>query len=102
LNTALLTAQAPLAFAEARRIPEFWERLVESAVGAQAPHHHVVERVGGIEARAARRDGRTLSQLVILGNHYCVPARLATNHGSPDPCFSSAIWNSVFLSGLRE
>ena len=34
LNTALLSAQVPLPFAEARRTPEVWGRLVESAVGA--------------------------------------------------------------------
>jgi hypothetical protein len=34
LNTALVTAQALLTFAEARRTPEVWGRLVESAVGA--------------------------------------------------------------------
>jgi predicted AAA+ superfamily ATPase len=34
LNTALMTAQAPVAFAEARSDPEFQGRLVESAVGA--------------------------------------------------------------------
>jgi predicted AAA+ superfamily ATPase len=34
LNTALVSVQTPLAFAEARRTPEFWGRLVESAVGA--------------------------------------------------------------------
>lgn len=34
LNTALLTAQAALAPDEARADPEFWGRLVESAVGA--------------------------------------------------------------------
>jgi predicted AAA+ superfamily ATPase len=34
MNTALLSAQAPLAFAETRRTPEVWGRLVESAVGA--------------------------------------------------------------------
>ncbi len=34
LNTALLTAQSGLTFAEARADGEFWGRLVESAVGA--------------------------------------------------------------------
>ena len=34
LNTALLTAQTPLSFTEARRTLDFWGRLVESAVGA--------------------------------------------------------------------
>ena len=34
LNTALLTAQTPLLFTEARRTLDFWGRLVESAVGA--------------------------------------------------------------------
>jgi predicted AAA+ superfamily ATPase len=34
LNTALMTAQSGMSFSEARRDPEFWGRLVESAVGA--------------------------------------------------------------------
>jgi hypothetical protein len=34
LNTALITAQSGLTLAEARSDPEFWGRLVESAVGA--------------------------------------------------------------------
>lgn len=34
LNTALMTAQSGLSAAEAREEPEFWGRLVESAVGA--------------------------------------------------------------------
>lgn len=34
LNTALMTAQSGLTLQEARKDPEFWGRLVESAVGA--------------------------------------------------------------------
>lgn len=34
LNTALMTAQFGLSLSDARRNPEFWGRLVESAVGA--------------------------------------------------------------------
>lgn len=34
LNTALMSACAPYTFEEARTQPEFWGRLVESAVGA--------------------------------------------------------------------
>jgi uncharacterized protein len=34
LNTALMTAQSGMSLSEARRDPEFWGRLVESAVGA--------------------------------------------------------------------
>jgi hypothetical protein len=34
LNTALMTAQSGLSFADARRDREFWGRVVESAVGA--------------------------------------------------------------------
>ena len=34
MNTALMTAQSPLTFEEARGNPEFWGRLVESAIGA--------------------------------------------------------------------
>jgi len=34
LNTALITASSPWTFEEARRQPEFWGHLVESAVGA--------------------------------------------------------------------
>jgi hypothetical protein len=40
----------------------------EGRLAAKAPQPDVVEDAGGIEARAARRDGRTPSQLVILGN----------------------------------
>ncbi len=44
----------------------------EEPLAAKPPHPGVVEDAAGIEARAARRDGRTLSQLVVLGNvpHY--------------------------------
>lgn len=42
LNTALMTAQAPLDLAGARRDREFWGRLVESAVGA-----HLVNSAAG-------------------------------------------------------
>ena len=34
LNTALMTAQSGMSLSEARRDPEFWGRLIESAVGA--------------------------------------------------------------------
>jgi uncharacterized protein len=34
LNTALMTAMSDLSLRDARRNPEFWGRLVESAVGA--------------------------------------------------------------------
>jgi hypothetical protein len=34
LNTALMTTQSGLSFEQARRDPEYWGRLVESAVGA--------------------------------------------------------------------
>ena len=40
----------------------------EEPLAAEPPHPDVTEDAGGIEERAARRDGRTLSQLVILGN----------------------------------
>jgi hypothetical protein len=79
LNTALLTAQAGLGPHEARRDPEFWGRLVESAVGAHLAgaaaagvcevfywrdgHHEVdfVVRAGrlvvAIEVKSVRRRG---------------------------------------------
>ena len=40
----------------------------EEPLAAEPPYPDVTEDTGGIEERAARRDGRTLSQLVILGN----------------------------------
>lgn len=42
LNTALISAQSPLAFDEARKDRESWGRLVESAVGA-----HLINSVAG-------------------------------------------------------
>jgi hypothetical protein len=42
LNTALLSAQSPFTFEEARKDRESWGRLVESAVGA-----HLVNSVAG-------------------------------------------------------
>ena len=64
LNTALLTAQVPIAFAEARRTPEFWGRLVESAVGA-----HLVNSGAGTMAEVFywRERGREVDFVVRLG-----------------------------------
>jgi len=64
LNTALVTAQASLAFAEARRTPEFWGRLVESAVGA-----HLVNSSAGTTAEVFywRERGREVDFVVRMG-----------------------------------
>jgi predicted AAA+ superfamily ATPase len=64
LNTGLLTAQAPLIFAEARRTPEVWGRLVESAVGA-----HLLNSSMGTTAEVFywRERGREVDFVVRLG-----------------------------------
>jgi predicted AAA+ superfamily ATPase len=64
LNTALLSAQAPLPFAEARRTPEVWGRLVESAVGA-----HLVNSSMGTTAEVFywRDRGREVDFVVRIG-----------------------------------
>ena len=64
LNTALLSAQAPLPFAEARRTPEVWGRLVESAVGA-----HLLNSSMGTTAEVFywRDCGREVDFVVRLG-----------------------------------
>jgi len=64
LNTALLTAQAGLPFTEARRTPEFWGRLVESAVGA-----HLVNSSAGTTAEVFywRERGREVDFVVQMG-----------------------------------
>lgn len=43
LNTALMTAQSGLSLSDARRDPEFWGRLVESAVGAHLANAAVTD-----------------------------------------------------------
>lgn len=64
LNTALLTAQAPLGFPEARRAPEVWGRLVESAVGA-----HLLNSSTGTTAEVFywRERGREVDFVVRMG-----------------------------------
>jgi uncharacterized protein len=64
LNTALLSAQAPLTFADARRTPEVWGRLVESAVGA-----HLVNSSMGTTAEVFywRDRGREVDFVVRIG-----------------------------------
>lgn len=64
LNTALVTAQASLAFAEARRTPEFWGRLVESSVGA-----HLLNSSAGTAAEVFywRERGREVDFVVRMG-----------------------------------
>jgi predicted AAA+ superfamily ATPase len=66
LNTALLSAQAPLALAEARRTPEVWGRLVESAVGA-----HLLNSSMGTTAEVFywRERGREVDFVVRVGKH---------------------------------
>jgi predicted AAA+ superfamily ATPase len=64
LNTALLSAQAPLPIAEARRTPEVWGRLVESAVGA-----HLLNSSMGTAAEVFywRERGREVDFVVRMG-----------------------------------
>jgi len=69
LNTALLTAQAPLSFTEARRTLDFWGRLVESAVGA-----HLLNSGAGTKAEVFywRERGREVDFVVRVGARVAV------------------------------
>jgi predicted AAA+ superfamily ATPase len=64
LNTALLTAQSGLGFAEARTDPEFWGRLTESAVGA---HLANAAAAGVCEVFYWRERGREVDFVVRAG-----------------------------------
>lgn len=64
LNTALITAQSQLAFAEARKDREFWGRLAESAVGA----HLINSAAGtGVELFYWRERGREVDFVLRSG-----------------------------------
>lgn len=64
LNTAPLTAQAPLASVEVRWTPEFWRQLVELAIGG-----HLANRAAGTTAEVFywRERGREGNYVVRLG-----------------------------------
>jgi uncharacterized protein len=64
LNTALITAQSPLPYAEARRTPAVWGRLVESAVGA-----HLLNSSAGTPAEVCywRERSREVDFVVRMG-----------------------------------
>ena len=64
LNTALMSAQSGRSFVEARRDPELWGRLVESAVGA----HLVNSAMGtGIQVEYWRDRGAEVDFVVSRG-----------------------------------
>jgi uncharacterized protein len=64
LNTALISAQSRLGFAEARKDSEFWGRLVESAMGA----HLINSTVGtGVELFYWRERGREVDFVLRSG-----------------------------------
>ena len=64
LNTALMTAQAPFSFEEARRNREFWGRLVESAAGA---HLHNSSAGADIEISYWRDRGKEVDFILRSG-----------------------------------
>jgi predicted AAA+ superfamily ATPase len=72
LNTALMTAQSGLLFSEARRDPEFWGRLAESAVGAHLANaaaagecHLSYWRDRGREVDFVGRAGRSVTAIEV-------------------------------------
>ncbi|HJX16389.1 MAG TPA: ATP-binding protein [Candidatus Deferrimicrobiaceae bacterium] len=64
LNTALMTAQAPFSFEEARRNRDFWGRLVESAAGA---HLHNSSAGADIEISYWRDRGKEVDFILRSG-----------------------------------
>ena len=64
LNTALMTAQSPLSFEEARRNRDYWGRLVESAVGA---HLHNSSPGAGVEISYWRDRGKEVDFILRSG-----------------------------------
>jgi predicted AAA+ superfamily ATPase len=64
LNTALMTAQSPLSFEEARRNRDYWGRLVESAVGA---HLHNSSAGAGVEISYWRDRGKEVDFILRSG-----------------------------------
>lgn len=72
LNTALMTAVSALTFAEARRHPEFWGRLVETAAGAHLVNSGAEDgvqifywRERGREVDFVLQAGRTLTAIEV-------------------------------------
>ena len=80
LNTALLSAQAPLTFAEARRTPDVWGRLVESAVGA----HLINSSMGTIaEVFSWRERGHEVDFVVRTGKRVvAIEVKSGANKGA--------------------
>jgi uncharacterized protein len=64
LNTALMTAQAPLSFEEARGNRDYWGRLVESAVGA---HLHNSSAGADVEISYWRDRGKEVDFILRSG-----------------------------------
>jgi len=64
LNTALMTAQSGLTLAEAKKDPDFWGRLTESAVGA---HLANLAAAGECELRYWREKNREVDFVVQSG-----------------------------------
>ncbi len=72
LNTALMTAQSGLSFAEAKEDRQFWGRLVESAIGAHLANAAAVDecelfywRERNREVDFVTRAGRTLTAIEV-------------------------------------
>ncbi|HLH78259.1 MAG TPA: ATP-binding protein [Candidatus Binataceae bacterium] len=72
LNTALMTAQSGLSFAEAKEERQFWGRLVESAIGAHLANAAAVDecelfywRERNREVDFVARAGRTLTAIEV-------------------------------------
>lgn len=66
LNTALMTAQSGLTLAAARADPEYWRRLVETAVGAHLANSAAV---GGWELSYWRDRDREVDYVTEAGPH---------------------------------
>lgn len=72
LNTALMTAQSGLSFAEAKEDRQFWGRLVESAIGAHLANAAAVDQCELFYWRDRNREvdfvthaGRTLTAIEV-------------------------------------
>lgn len=75
LNTALMTSQSGLGFEEARRNPEYWGRLTESAVGA----HLVNQAMGGACEIFYWRDRNREVDFVIRSGRQVVAVEVKSN-----------------------
>ena len=68
LNTALMTATSSLTYREAKRDPDFWGRLVESAVGAHLVNSQLDAlywRDRNLEVDFVARRGKTIAALEV-------------------------------------